>query len=285
MDMPTPPVDLCGFKDTKDGTPCTHRMGAVRCAAGHPRRRRVLIEDPSGEPTAEIPVVAPTVDAEDLAAPVTTELPVVSNSNMRSTSSRGAKQAQLRTGFRGRLTTTGGDLTAEELLAYESSKGSLEKANLSDVCLMGEDLTGLSFPKVKLYRANLTGCHGDDVSFVGARLWSTQCYGAEFVGIPGVTGRPNFHRAEFLEADLTRAKIHNANCTWACFRGANLTNASFQGSDLSNSDFTGATLTGCDFSGAKLDAAVFDAGCAPSGFGAVVRSRKPAKSTGPALGA
>ena len=67
--------------------------------------------------------------------------------------------------------------------------------------------------------------------------------------------------------------------------GANLTNASFQGSDLSNSDFTGATLTGCDFSGAKLDAAVFDAGCAPSGFGAVVRSRKPAKSTGPALGA
>lgn len=225
-------------------------------------------------------MVEPTLDIDELHEPATTEVPVTETAADDSTEPpkqpRVSKRAELRTGFRNRLTTKGGDLTAEDLLAYEAAGGTLEKAKLNGVCLMGEDLTGFSFPKARFHRANLAGCQGDDVSFVGARLWATQFYGAEFIGIPGVTGRPNFHRAEFLEADLTRAKIHNANCTWACFRGANLTNASFQGSDLSNSDFTGATLKDCDFLGAKLDGARFDEGCVPAGFADVVRKQKPA---------
>ena len=274
-------ANQCGFTDTNNGAPCTHRVaaGGTRCAAGHRVVTRAAdLPDPSHEPTAEIPVVEPALDLDELHESAATEASAADTPSEGSAEPpkqpRVSKRAELRTNFRGRLTTKGGDLTAEDLLAYQSGGGSLEKANLNSVCLMGEDLTGFSFPKAKFHRANLAGCQGEDVSFVGARLWATQLYGAEFIGTPGVTGRPNFHRTELLEADLTRAKIHNADCSWACFRGANLTNASLQGSDLSNSDFTGATLKDCDFLGAKLDGARFDEGCEPAGFADVVRKRK-----------
>lgn len=109
-----------------------------------------------------------------------------------------------------------------------------KKADLSDECLYGANLSGLDLRFADLSGVNLEEAALKNINLMGADLSDSDLSGADF-----------------SDADLSGANLGGAD-----FSGANLKYANLEGANLS-----GANLKGADLKGASLDFAAFPLWC------------------------
>lgn len=114
----------------------------------------------------------------------------------------------------------------------------LSRANLREVDLRGENLSG-----VKLFRANLAGADLDYINLTYTDLSKAEMIRSDLTG------------ANLSYAKMGRASLSHSDLQRAVLVGTRLTNADLSHSDLRDADLTGADLTGADLSGAKLTGA------------------------------
>lgn len=122
--------------------------------------------------------------------------------------------------------------------------------DFSDAPLCNTDLTGVSFPGVRLHHADLRSSRFDGADLSDAVLTDTRAHAASLQGARLrdanlVNGRLQF--ANLIDADLSRADLRGARLEHAGLSGANL-----EGALLSGADLTDAVLQSADLSGANL---------------------------------
>jgi uncharacterized protein YjbI with pentapeptide repeats len=135
----------------------------------------------------------------------------------------------------------------------KSNKPLLEivEAQPYDSFWTGNQLSGASFERVDLNKANLRDTLLKYANFAGANLSGTDLGGSYLVDA-------NFEGANLTEANFEGCSLSDSNLSRANLTQARLANADLSMSNLENANLTGADLSGANLMGTRLNGAIFD---------------------------
>ena len=130
-----------------------------------------------------------------------------------------------------------------------------ERADLSDVDLVGADLTCDNLYRADLSGADLSGADLSGAVLVGANLRGADLTGADLTGACLAGAKLYFARlasADLSGADLKAVNLEDDNLAGAHMLGVDLEYANLEGADLTDADLTGANLKNANLRGADL---------------------------------
>ncbi|HVZ32337.1 MAG TPA: glycogen debranching protein GlgX [Polyangiaceae bacterium] len=119
----------------------------------------------------------------------------------------------------------------------------LRHANLADVRIQNEDLSGSNLSEISLNQSKISDGKLEEVELSGSDLSGAQLVDARMANA-------QLSRASLQETDLSGADLRQAQ-----FRGANLNGVRMIGAMVTHADLRNAQLSGADLSGANLDTA------------------------------
>ncbi len=145
-----------------------------------------------------------------------------------------------------------------------------DKANLTGVDLMQQDLTNLDLSGLKMNKgqfltsdlsgASLAGSNLNHANFEGARLVDADLSGADLrhAQLAGVDLQgANLVGADLRHADLDEADLRGANLQQAKFESATMRSADLEGADLRDAIFTYCVANGVNFTDVNFDGIQF----------------------------
>lgn len=112
--------------------------------------------------------------------------------------------------------------------------------DLSDIALVGANLSGGNFNNTNFNSADLTGADLSYAEFNGCSLRFSKLIGANFTDVSA-------RNANLWESNFSNAILNNVN-----FSGTDLSSVNFSNAKLSNADLSGTDLRGADFTNATL---------------------------------
>ena len=149
-----------------------------------------------------------------------------------------------------------GDPVRTSQLIKETRKG----CDLSEVELLGKDLSGYDFRRANFSGAKLNGSSLEWGDFTGANFRGANLTGVQFnqsdltqAMFHGATLKgAEFKYASFRETDLEGVDLSGLDWSGLNLRGLKLKGALLKGTDLTDAYLEGTDLSGADLSGAKL---------------------------------
>ena len=132
-------------------------------------------------------------------------------------------------------------LTKEQFYATQS----YQTKDLSEVVLLGNDLTGWDFSAQNLLGADLSHTTMDGVNLTQAVVIDAILRG---VTAGGLTKEQLYSTASYQQKNLSGLDLSENDLTAWDFSGQNLTDARFDFTTLTGTNFTGSTITGARFS-------------------------------------